>query len=62
MTGDDRVRVEAGSLVVNPGGIFHGLLNEGADTLNYVILFGDRAPRAAFRKLATREGPYCPSP
>jgi mannose-6-phosphate isomerase-like protein (cupin superfamily) len=58
--GADTTAVEAGSVTFTPAGTEHGFVNDGDDTLDYVIVYGSSFGRSGFRALATRPGPYCP--
>ena len=59
-TGGDTVAIAPGSVVFTPRGVPHGLINDGAGTLEYLVLFGRSGSRAGYRRLAARAGPYCP--
>jgi mannose-6-phosphate isomerase-like protein (cupin superfamily) len=59
--GTDTTAVEAGSVTFVPQGTLHGFVNDTDDTLDYVIVYSASFSRAAFRRLASQPGPYCPT-
>ena len=59
--GADTTAVEAGSVTYTPAGTTHGFINDGDDTLEYFIVYLASFGRSAFRALASKPGPYCPS-
>ena len=59
--GADTTAVEAGSVTYTPAGTTHGFINDGDDTLEYFIVYSASFGRSAFRALAAKPGPYCPS-
>lgn len=59
--GADTTAVEAGSVTFTPAGTRHGFINDGDDTLEYFIVYSASFGRSAFRALASKPGPYCPS-
>ena len=59
--GADTTAVEAGSVTYTPAGTTHGFINDGDDTLDYFIVYSGSFGRSAFRALASKPGPYCPS-
>ena len=58
--GNDTTAVEAGSVTFVPRDTRHGFINDGDGVLEYVIVYTDGASPGAFRRLASRPGPYCP--
>jgi mannose-6-phosphate isomerase-like protein (cupin superfamily) len=60
-TGSDTAAIEPGSVVFTPKGVPHGLINDGAGTLEYLVLFGGAGSRAGYRRLAAQPGPHCPA-
>ena len=58
--GADTVPVQAGSFTYVPRGTVHGFINDGDDTLEYVVVYAGGFSRKGFRALATRPGRYCP--
>lgn len=59
--GTDTVAVRAGSVTYVPQGTFHGFINDGDGTLEYIVVYQRGFSPAGFRRLASRPGPYCPS-
>lgn len=60
-TGSDTAAIEPGSVVFTPKGVPHGLINDGAGTLEYLVLFGGAGARAGYHALAAQPGPHCPA-